>query len=274
MSRPRLAKMVRVVLVILPLWPSFTQQRGPVPSAGKEVALGRQLALDTEQHEKMLRDPEVAEFVQRLAGTLAVQAALDWPVSVRVIDSADVRSLAFPGGFLFVSTGLITRTETEAELAGVLAHQIAHLAARHSPDTISRGPGTTRNELIRVYFGSWGPSCLRLSLDSAWPKGMVIRMRATERKADTMAMQYLGASRYDPLAVLEFFSKLRYDQPRLADRLSAEELIAMRAKVEDGLPPDADYIVSTETFVNIRARLIAERKLAKAAPPSLLKPKR
>src|SRR5574341_293283 len=124
MSRPHLVKMVRVVLVILPLWPSFSQQHGPVPSAGKEVALGRQLALDTEQHEKILRDPEVTEFIERLAGTLTRQAALGWPVRVRVIDSADVRSLAFPGGFLFVTIGLIIRTETEAELAGVLAHQI------------------------------------------------------------------------------------------------------------------------------------------------------
>jgi predicted Zn-dependent protease len=256
--------------VVSCLFPIAAQEREAPPSPAKERALGTSLALETEQRHPMLRDPDVTGYVQRVGRAVAKPAGVAWPLSVRVIEDKEARALVFPGGFLFLTTGLIARCETEAEFAGVLAHLTAHLALRHEWHTLSKESGTSQKDLIRVYFfGSAKTSCLRLAGPEEFPSGMIVRLRATEKKADIAAMSYVRAAGYDPLALLEFFNKLRHDEPRLAGHLSAEELISMRTQVESSLPPNPDFVVNTETFGALRTRLIAESKLADAGPPTL-----
>ena len=101
------------------------------------------------------------------------------------------------------------------------------------------------------------------------PAGWVVRFRAAERKADSLAIGYLREARFDPLAVLEFFNKLRYDEPRLLDRMSSDELIAMRAYVEERLPPEPDYVVSSAAFARARERVAASLKPKVAPAPAL-----
>jgi len=261
-----------ILPAVCALLPALAQQQKPASSnpAGKEAAMGAALALETEQNEKMLHEPEICAYIQGLGETLAQHAGLGGPATVRVIDSAEIRGLAFPGGFLFISSGLIARTESEAELAGVIAHLIGHVAAGHRTHSMSSGQGSSGRDMVRVYFfGSSRSSCLRLMGESEAPAGWVVRFRAAERKADLLAINYLRQAHFDPLAVLEFFNKLRYDEPRLLDRISSDELIAMRASVEERLPPEPDYVVSSAAFTRTRERVAALLKPKVVRPPTL-----
>src|ERR1017187_9694342 len=100
-------------------------------SLEKEMALGKQLAQEVEREAKLVDDPIPAEFINRLAQNLARNSDIKVPVTAKMIDSDQVNAFALPGGFLFVNTGLVMKAETEAELAGAMAHEIAHIAARH-----------------------------------------------------------------------------------------------------------------------------------------------
>jgi len=237
------------------------------PYSGAETALGAQLAQQTERTEKLLEDTEVALYVRNLGERLARHAGLR--ASARVLDSPDIYSLALPGGFIYISTGLIVRTESEAELAAVLAHLIAHLAEGHRMHTIARGQNASQYDLVRVnFFGTSRSSCLRLMKEHEVPSGWIVRYGAAERKADTDAVRYLHAAGFDPVSLSEFFNKLRYEQPQMAGRMSSEELIAMRNYAEEKFTPSPDYAVNSETYVRLRGRLAGALK-PKLVPPTL-----
>ena len=108
-------------------------------SLEKEIALGKQLAQEVEREARLVLDPVPAEFINRLAQNLARNSDIKVPVTAKLIDSQQVNAFALPGGFLFVNSGMVLKAETEAELAGALAHEIAHVAARHGTRQASRG---------------------------------------------------------------------------------------------------------------------------------------
>jgi predicted Zn-dependent protease len=237
-------------------------------SISKEVALGEVLAREVEHRERILPDPAVNDYVARLAGAVAQHAALVPPLSIKVIDSGEVRAVALPGGFLYVTRGLIARAETEAELAGVLAHEIAHLALKHSARPVFREGNTATVPLI--FAGTWAGSCTRWATDKQVPASLLPTLSELEREADNAAIQYLRSAAYDPLAMIEFFNKLRYEEPRLAQTWSSEELIALRTHVEETFPPDPEYIVTTMTFDRIHAHISAQSNpIVSAESPSL-----
>src|SRR5262249_16264420 len=99
-------------------------------SLEKEIALGKQMAQEIERQAKFVDAPVPAEYLNRLAQNLARNSDIKVPVTAKLIDSSEVNAFALPGGFLFVNSGLILKADTEAELAGVMAHEIAHVAAR------------------------------------------------------------------------------------------------------------------------------------------------
>ena len=226
----------------------------------KEIALGKSLAAEVELHEKILPDTVATEYVAHLAASIAQHARLSVPLVTRIIADKEVRSLALPGGFLYITSGLIARTETEAELAGVLAHEIAHIARRDGMRQLSRDPNSPASSISMVFMGPWSGACTRFAGDKLVPVAMRPVLKELEREADSTAIRYLRAAHYDPLGMLEFFNKLRYENPRLAQTWSSEDLLALRTYVEDDLPPDPEYIVTTTTFAHIRIRFIGKPK--------------
>ena len=158
------------------------------------------------------------------------------PLAARVIDSQDARAIAFPGGFVYITRGLIARAETEAELAGVVAHEIAHIVARHGMRPLSRD-ANPQPDVPLAFAGGWSGACTRFAGSNAVPATLLSTLRAFELEADSVAVRYLRAAGYDPLAMIEFFNKLRYEEPRLAQTWSSDELLALRTYVEEIFRP-------------------------------------
>ena len=258
--RRKAAIIALAVSATLPSTPAFAQAR----AVQKEIALGRSLAKEMERGEKILLDAAVTEYVARLAGNIARHAGSNMPLAAKVIDSQDARAIAFPGGFLYLTRGLIARTETEAELAGVVAHEIAHIIARHGMRQLSRDANSPQPEVPLVFAGGWIGVCTRFAAGNTVPVTLLATLRGFGAEADSMAVRYLRAAGYDPLAMIEFFNKLRYEEPRLAQTWSSDDLLALRTYVEDNLPPNPEYIVTTTAFGRIRNRFAVEAK-----PPSV-----
>lgn len=255
------------LIALLPAQAGQSERREQTsPYSGAESALGAQLAQQAERTEKLLEDPEAAAYVRDLAGKLARHAGLR--VSARVLDSSDLFSLALPGGYIYISTGLIVQTAAEAELAAVLAHLIAHLAEGHRMHSIARGQNVSQYDLVRVdFFGTSRSSCLRLMRENEVPAGWIVRYGSAERKADTVAAGYLHAAGFDPVSLPEVFNKMRYEQPRMAGRMSSEELIATRTYIEETFAPAPAYVANSETFARIRGRLVEALKRKMPPPP-------
>jgi predicted Zn-dependent protease len=108
-------------------------------SMEKEVAIGRQMAAEVDRYSKLLDDPIILEFVNRVTQNIVINSDIKVPVTVKVIDSPEINAFALPGGFLYVNRGLIEAADNEAELAGVIAHEAAHIAARHGVEQASKG---------------------------------------------------------------------------------------------------------------------------------------
>src|SRR5436190_13248519 len=100
-------------------------------SLEKEIALGKGMAQDIERSAKIIDDPVIAEYVNRVGQNLVRNSDAKVPFTIKVVDSEEINAFALPGGFFFVNSGLILAADTEAEMAGVMAHEIAHVAARH-----------------------------------------------------------------------------------------------------------------------------------------------
>src|SRR5579859_3721648 len=124
-------------------------------SLEKEIALGRQLAAEVERQAKVIADPVIAEYVSRVGQNLVRNSDAKVPFTIKVLDTEDVNAFALPGGFFFVNSGLILKADTEAELAGVMAHEIAHVAARHGTKQATRGEVANIATIPLIFMGGW-----------------------------------------------------------------------------------------------------------------------
>ena len=233
-------------------------------SLQREVELGRQMAAEVERQVRMLDDPVVAEYVNRLSQNLVRNSDARVPFTVKVIDSNEVNAFALPGGFLFVNTGLLLRAESEAELAGVLAHEIAHVAARHATKQATRQEVANYLSMPLVFAGGWVGYAVRQLVGIAVPMGFMQFTRGMEKQADALGLEYLYRSGYDPLAFVDFFERigtLEKTKPALVARvLSTHRMTAGRIRtaqnlIQRRLEPRPEYVVDTSEFENIRGRL-------------------
>ena len=108
-------------------------------SLEREIALGKQLAQEVERSSKMIDDPVVTEYVNRVGQNLVRNSDAKVPFTIKVIDSDEVNAFALPGGFFYVNSGLILRAQEESELAGVMAHEISHVVLRHGTKNATKG---------------------------------------------------------------------------------------------------------------------------------------
>jgi Zn-dependent protease with chaperone function len=236
-------------------------------SVEKEVALGRQLAAEVDRQAKFIDDPVITEYVNRVAQNLVLHSDAKIPFTVKVIDSDEVNAFALPGGFFYVNKGLILAADTEAQLAGVMAHEISHVIARHAVRNQTKAEMMQYGALAGIIFG--GPILGNILYNTSGLGMMVTYMkfsRNAEAEADKLGVQYLYAAGYDPNALATMFekleglnkkkpgaiSKLFMDHPAPADRRAASLALAGRFPVRE------EYVINTSEFQRVRARLLKQ----------------
>jgi predicted Zn-dependent protease len=234
-------------------------------SLDKEVRLGRQLAAQVDQQGKFIDDPVVTEYVNRVGQNIALHSDAKIPFTIKVLDSDDVNAFALPGGFLYVNKGCILAADTEAELAGVMAHEIGHVAARHGVEQASKA--TLANyAMIPLIFVTGGLGYLAYqAAQIGVPLAFLKFTRGAEAEADRLGAQYMWAAGYDPNLFLTFFEKLEKKEKGKPGTLS--KLFGTHpptpdriTKVHDLLVrfPDRDeYTVTTSDFDRVKSRLLA-----------------
>jgi predicted Zn-dependent protease len=233
-------------------------------SLEREEALGRELSQQVEQQAKLVTDPVITEYVNRIGQTLVRHSDAHVPFTIKVVDDEQVNAFALPGGFFYVNTGIVLAAENEAELAGVMAHEIAHVAARHATVNATRQEIWNLASLPLIFVGGPVGAAIRQVSGIMVPMSFLKFSRDAEREADFLGLEYQYASGYDPTAFVDFFEKLEAQQkghPGFVARAFSTHPMnddrIRRAEAElEMLPARNDYIVSTSEFDQVKARLI------------------
>lgn len=234
-------------------------------SQEKEMQIGRQLALEVEQSAKMVEDPMITEYVNRVGQNVVLHSDAKIPFTIKVIDSDEVNAFALPGGFFFVNKGLILAADNEAELAGVMAHEIAHVAARHAMENQGKGALLQYGMLAGILFGGGIASgILQNTAGITQALAFFKFSRGAEEEADRLGVQYLYASGYDPIGMSTMFeklasqnkkkpgtlSKLFTSHPQSVDRRDSSVALVAR------FPEKEEYVISTSEFQRVKGHLM------------------
>ena len=235
-------------------------------SLEKEIALGKQLAQEVERQAKIIDDPVIAEYVSRVGQNLVRNSDAKVPFTIKVLDSEEVNAFALPGGFFFVNSGLILKAESEAELAGVMSHEIAHVAARHGTRQATKGEIAQIGMIIAsiaIPYG-WTGYAIQQGAGLAIPLGFLQFSQAMEREADYLGLQYMYKAGYDPTAFVDFFEKIQQLEKRKPGTLSKvfsthpmtdNRIKSAQDEIQKILAPKPEYVVSTSEFNDVKARL-------------------
>jgi predicted Zn-dependent protease len=251
-------------------------------SVEKEIALGKGLAQQVERQAKIINDPMIAEYVNRVGQNLVRNSDAKVPFTIKVIDSEEVNAFALPGGFFFVNTGLILKAESEAELAGVMGHEIAHVAARHGTRNATRGQIVQIGMIaasIAIPYG-WTGYAIGQGAGMAIPLAFLQFSRANEREADHLGLQYMYKAGYDPTAFVDFFEKIESLEKRKhgsvakvfsTHPMTDDRITAAQQEIQKDLAPKSEYLANTSEFNDVRARLAMlhnRRKVDNNSDPS------
>jgi beta-barrel assembly-enhancing protease len=242
----------------------------------KEVALGRQLSSDVDRRSKFVTDPLITEYVNRVAQNIVLHSDAKVPFTIKVIDSNDVNAFALPGGFLYVNRGLLEAADNEAELAGVLSHEIAHVTARHGIEQMSKGQLLNYASIPLIFFGGIGGYIVQQVASIAVPLTFLKFSRGAEKEADRLGAQYMWASGYDPNALVTFFEKLQEKNKKkpgtISKVFSTHPLTGDRIKEVNELiprfPNRNEYQVSSSEFTNVKNRLLATSSSTRTVGPA------
>src|SRR5262245_55992221 len=234
-------------------------------SLEREVAIGRQLAAEVDRTSKIINDPLVTEYVNRIAQNLVLHSDSKVPFTIKVIDSEVVNAFALPGGFLYVNRGLLEAAENEAEVAGVVAHEIAHVAARHGVEQASKGELINYLSIPLIFMGGIGGYAIRQGLGLAVPLTFLKFSRGAEKEADRLGAQYMWASGYDPNALVTFFEKLQAKDKKKPGTLSklfsthpmtGDRITEVRELISQ-FPDRGEYQISTSEFSLVKTRILS-----------------
>jgi predicted Zn-dependent protease len=233
-------------------------------SLEKEIAMGKQFAQEVESSVKLVQDPVVNEYVNRIGQNIVRNSDAKVPFTIKVVDSDEINAFALPGGFFYVNSGLILAADDEAELAGVMAHEIAHVAARHATRQMTRGQLANLASIPLIFMGGWTGYAIRSAAGFALPMTFLTFSRGFESEADYLGLQYMYASGYDPQAFISFFEKIQAKEKKkpgsLAKAFSTHPLTPDRieksqAEIGRVLPAKDTYVVNTSEFDNVKTRL-------------------
>jgi predicted Zn-dependent protease len=233
-------------------------------STETEIRMGKSYAMQLEKSVKFVNDPVVVEYVNRIAQNLVKNSDAKVPFTIKVIDSDEVNAMALPGGFMYVNSGLILTADDEAEMAGVIAHEISHVAAHHAVREQTRMNYAQLGTIPLIFIGGWTGYGIYEAAQIGIPLTFLQFSRGFESQADFLGVQYMYRSGYDPQAFVTIFEKLENlektkphliakafsSHPQTPDRIEATQ-----KEIATLLPPRAEYVVTTSEFDDVKARL-------------------
>jgi hypothetical protein len=229
-----------------------------------EIKMGHQFAMQVEQSVKLVQDPVVNEYVNRIGQNLVRNSDAQVPFTIKVIDSDEVNAFALPGGFFYVNSGLILAADEEAELAGVMAHEISHVCARHGMRQQTRANWAQIGTIPLIFVGGGIGYGIYEASGLALPLTFMKFQRSFEAEADYLGLQYMYKTGYDPQAFISFFEKLQAKEKKKPGTLAKafashpqtpDRIEASQREIATILPARAQYIVSTSEFDDVKARL-------------------
>jgi|CZKY01.1.fsa_nt_gi hypothetical protein len=229
-----------------------------------EIRMGKQYAMQVENSVKLVQDPVVTEYVNRIGQNLVRNSDAKVPFTIKVIDSDEVNAFALPGGFFYVNSGLILAADEEAELAGVMAHEISHVCARHGMRQMTRMNLAQIATIPLIFVGGGIGYGIYEASGLALPLTFMKFQRNFEAEADYLGLQYMYKTGYDPQAFISFFEKIQAREkkkpgtiakafashPQTPDRIEASQ-----KEIATILPARPQYIVSTSEFDDVKSRL-------------------
>ena len=248
-----------------------------------EIALGKQLAQQVDQTSKFVTDPVITEYVNRVGQNLVRNSDAKVPFTIKVIDNDAINAFALPGGFFYVNSGLILHADEESELAGVMAHEIAHVCARHGTKTATKGEILQMATIPLMMLGpvGWAGYGLYEGLQIALPITFLKFSRNDEAQADYLGLEYMWKAGYDPNSFVTFFEKVEAEerkQPGTIPRIfsthppTPDRIQAAQKEIATILPPRPEYIVTTSDFDHVKRRLQSVQFSAKAQATPANKP--
>jgi predicted Zn-dependent protease len=235
-------------------------------SLEREISLGKGLAQEVERSSKLIDDPIVTEYVNRVGQNLVRNSDAKVPFTIKVIDSDEVNAFALPGGFFYVNSGLILRAQEESELAGVMAHEIAHVAARHGTKNATKGEMTQIAAMVGSIFipYTWAGYAMYQGLNLAIPLTFLKFSRDAEREADFLGLQYMYKAGYDPNSYVTFFERIQADEKRRPGTIpkvfsthppTPDRIENTQKEIARILPAKSEYIVTSSEFDSVKGRL-------------------
>ncbi len=233
-------------------------------SLDRQVAMGKEFAQQVEQESKLIKDPVINEYVNRVAQNIVRNSDARVPFTVKVIDSDDPNAFALPGGFFFVNSGLILAADNESELAGVMAHEIGHVAACHAAREMTRAQLANFASIPLMMVGGGIGYAIYQVAGLAVPMSFLKFSRGFENQADYLGVEYAYKAGYDPEGMVTFFEKIESldkKKPGFITKAFAthpqtpSRVAATQKEIANILPPRDEYIVDTSDFDNVKARL-------------------
>jgi len=235
-------------------------------SVERQVAMGRQFAQQVEAQVKLVNDPVVTEYINRLGQNLVRNSDAQVPFTIKVIDSDVVNAMALPGGFFYVNSGLILAADEEAEVAGVMAHEIAHVAACHAAREQTRASLLQMASIPFIFVGGGIGYAGYEAAGLAGMFGILKFSRGFEAEADYLGIEYMYRAGYDPSAFVSFFEKVQAMEKKKPGTLakafdthpqSQDRIEKSQEEIRKILPARAQYVVTTSEFDEVKARLAA-----------------
>ena len=229
-----------------------------------EIRMGKQYSMQVENSVKLVQDPVVNEYVNRIGQNLVRNSDAQVPFSIKVIDSDEVNAIALPGGFFYVNSGLLLAADEEAELAGVMAHEIAHVAARHGTRQMTRAQWANIGTIPLIFIGGGLGYGIYEAAGLGLPLTIMKFQRNFEAEADYLGLQYMYKTGYDPQAFISFFEKIQAKEKKKPGTLAKafashpqtpDRIEKSQQEIATILPAKAQYVVSTSEFDDVKARL-------------------
>ena len=252
-------------------------------SMEREIAMGKQYAMEIERQAKIVDDPIITEYVNRVGQNIVRNSDVKVPVSIKVLETDEPNAMALPGGFFFVNTGLIKLAENEAEVAGVMGHEIAHIAARHGTRQMTKaGIANLATIPMMILGGGWAMYGIYQATNIAIPVAFLRFSRADEAEADMLGLQYMYKAGYDPNGFVEMFERLESMEKRKPGTISkvfmshpptGDRIVKVQSMIAQYLKEKPEYVVTTSEFDEVRDRLMMLENRRKATPDDPTRPR-
>jgi beta-barrel assembly-enhancing protease len=233
-------------------------------SLHQEQELGRELSEEVEANSKMITDPVVIAYIQRLGQRLVNHSDAQIAFVIKVVDSDEINAFALPGGYFYVNSGLILAADNEAELAAAMAHEIAHVAARHATRSLTKSQLWGFASVALTVVGGPAGLLIHQVADIAMPMTFLKFGRNEEREADLLGLEYQYAAGYDPLAFVNFFERISVHEKKESNKVSrlfashpitSDRIKRAQIEIATLLPRREQYVISTSEFDDVKSRL-------------------